>query len=50
MSRVSTLAEHDINLIVLGGHPLLLDSGEREEEEEGVPRMGGGLESLQYFC
>lgn len=36
MSRVSTTAEHDINLIVLGGHPLLLDSGEREEEEEGV--------------
>lgn len=34
MSRVSTTAEHDINLIVLGGHPLLLDSGEREEEEE----------------
>lgn len=50
MSRVSTIAEHDINLIVLGGHPLLLDSGERKEEEEGVPRMGGGLESLQYFC
>lgn len=50
MSRVSTVAEHDINLIVLGGHPLLLDSGEREEEEEGVPRMGGGLESLQYLC
>lgn len=49
MSRVSTLAEHDINLIVLGGHPLLLDSGEREEEE-GVPLMGGGLESLQYLC